>query len=408
MKKLSNILTAIAFIAIGITACEDRPDVYEFPNDKYFYEIPEVPVTEDYVVGVPLDIKTTTRVSGKYVWVDGSKKQIYSTGTPVFGDYYDMREHPEILQEQMRYGREAGIDFFMISWGGHGLNDTIFQNYESYYQEGDPRIVIRFDPGYRFPKAARDTLMHNALVMDSLMTDFDSLYTAVMLKPYAYKNAQGQPVMALCNFKNQGNITSVNKFTQIMRDKIASHGKGIWMMGELQGGRTSPENYGYRDETTIGVVKPDTISAFDAFFTTDITTDNKDVYDGFYSFLDVNYQYWQERMLKKGKEYIPTIMPAFDNKINTPASNTFVIPRWNEANDSAYILSAQKDTIRYNFSNVVKNPYRQLANVAKRNVGPSRIVMVYNWNSYDNGINLEPTEEFGNDYLRYTKQFFKR
>jgi hypothetical protein len=272
--------------------------------------------------------------------------------------------------------------------------------------------VIRFDPGYRFPSAARDTLMRNPLAMDSLRTDFDSLYTHVMLHDFAYKHRQtGEPVMVLCNFTNTGHIPSVNAFTQFL--ETTANGK-LWTMAELPGRPTSPERWGYHAKNGYegavadGWVQPDTIRAFDAFFITDISTNNYDRYISLYSLTDYNYRYWRECMARIGKEYVPTVMPAFDNLVNDPTSNTYLIPRWDAVTKTAYTPSAAVNEATYNFSNIQKNPYQELANVAKRNVGKSRIVMLYNWNNFSNGISLEPTEEYGTAYLEYTKQFFKR
>ena len=217
--------------------------------------------------------------------------------------------------------------------------------------------------------------------------------------------------MVLTNITNTGNIPSINRFTDFLRNTV---NKNIWIMAELQGQWTSPERWGYHAKNGYagavadGWVQPDSIKAFDAFFITDISTSNKDRYDGYYSFLDYNYNYWQKALAPVGKEYVPTIMPAFDNLVNNPLSNTYLIPRWKEGS-GAYVISGNSpDAPKYNWSNIKENPFKTLANIAKRNAGPSRIVIVYSWNNYVNGTNLEPTQEFGSDYLRYTKQFFKK
>jgi hypothetical protein len=411
MKRTVNIVS-IFILLFTVVACEDRPEVYEFPTDEYFYEIPEVPVTEDYVVGVSYDVRY--RDTLRNVWWDTGKgaHQLY-TGTPELGEY-DMRYDPETLRQHLEWGKEAGIDFFILSWGGRGYNDTILVDWENLYRQdmNYPKVVIRFDPGYRF--RGRDTLMLRPLVMDTLRREFDSIYTHIMTKEFAYKNKNtGDPVMVLTNFTNQGHITSAYGFTKFLRESTVVNGK-LWIMAELQGQLTSPERWGfhakngYEGAIADGWLQPDSIKAFDAFFITDISTGNKDRYDGLYSFTDYNYRYWQERMIPLGKEYVPTIMPAFDNLINDPVSNTYLIPRWNSEKNSAYAVSAEPMGIQYNFTDVKKNPYQELANVAKRNIGPSRILIIYNWNNFTNGITLEPTKEYGKDYLRYTKAFFKK
>jgi hypothetical protein len=407
MKKRIYIVGFLIPLVIAF-ACEDKPEVYEFPIDKYIYEIPDVPVVEDYVIGVAYDLKYRDTLEN--VWWDATNKkhQLY-TGTPRLGEY-DLRKEPETLLQHLKWGKEAGIDFFVFSWGGHGYNDTILNNWERYYQQDTeyPKVVIRFDPGYRF-KSGKDTLQLMPVLMDSLRFEFDSLYTHVMMHDFAYKK-DGVPAMTLCNFTNSGQIPRVRDFTAFLKNTANNH---LWIMADLGGGWTSPERWGYHAKNgyangvTDGYIRPDSIAAFDAFYITDTSHENYDRYYSEYSYLDYNYKYWQERMLPLGKEYIPTIMPGYDDRVNTPGSGKYLIPRWD--GEKAYAISSfLPDGVQYNWSNVTENPYKKWANVAKRNVGPSRIIMIFNWNDFQNGRNLEPTVEFETDYLKYTREFFKR
>jgi hypothetical protein len=408
MKKLLIALN-ILIPAFAFVACEDRPDGYEFPAGEYVYEIPDVPVTEDYVIGVPYDTKY--RDTLYHVWWDSGKKahQLY-TGTPSLGEY-DIREDTDVLRRHLDWGKEAGIDFFVLGWGGHGYNDTILTHWEQLYAQDNarPKVVIRFDPGYRFQNS--DTMQLMPLVMDSLRFDFDSVYTHVMKHEFAYKKADGKPVMVFTNFTNSGQIPHIADFITFLKSSGAVR-NNVWLMADLGGSWTSPEKWGYNATngyeggSRYGYVQPDTIRPFDAFFITDISHNSYDRYYSQYSYLDYNYRYWQERMRPLGKEYVPTVVPAFDNRIADPTNSNFLIPRWKDG-VGAYAVS---DTIggQYNFSSFTGNPYKKWANVAKRNVGDSRIIIVYSWNDFGLGRNLEPTQEFGTDYLRYTREFFKK
>jgi hypothetical protein len=409
MKKRFITVSIFVLPVFIFSACEDRPDVYTFPVDEYVYDIPDVPVTEDYVVGVAYDTKYRDTLYN--VWYDTGKKaqQLY-TGTPVLGEY-DHRNDADVLRQHLDWGKEAGIDFFVLSWGGHGMNDTILMNWEKLWAQDHarPKVVVRFDPGYRF--RGSDTLQISPLHMDSLRYDLDSLYRAVILHDFAYKKADGKPVMVFCNFTNAGQIPHLNNFITFLKSSQTIQ-NNLWLMAELGGGWKSPEQWGYNaangyDGPAAGYVRADSIKPFDAFFITDITHNNYDRYYSQYSYLDYNYRYWQERMKPLGKEYIPTVQPGFDDRVNTPAGDRYLIPRWKDG--QAYVISALAEgSAQYNFSSITENPYKKWANVAKRNVGESRIVMIYNWNDFISGRNLEPVEEFGTDYLRYTREFFKK
>lgn len=409
MKKSFIISNVLVFSMLAFIACEDRPEVYEFPVNEYVYEVPDVPVNEDYVVGVAYDTKFRDTLHN--VWWDSGKKarQLY-TGTPILGEY-DHREDVNVLSQHLEWGKEAGIDFFILTWSGRGFNDTILQTWESLWtaDQNLPKVVIRFDPGYRF-RGGKDTLQLHALRMDSIRYDLDSLYSNVMMHDFAYKKADGKPLMVLCNFTNSSQIPRLNSFITSLTSTPTIN-NNMWLMAELGGGWTSPERWGYNaangyNGPTSGYVRADSIKSFDAFFITDISHNNYDRYYSQYSYLDYNYRYWQERMQPIGKEYIPTVMPAFDDRVNTPASDRFYIPRWKDGT-GAYVVSDTLNT-QHNFSSFTENPYKKWANVAKRNVGASRIILIYNWNDFASGRNLEPTVEFGTEYLQYTKAFFKR
>ncbi len=413
MKKLLYLSICI-LPALVFVACEDKPDVYEFPESQYIYDIPDVPVTEDYVVGVQYDTKY--RDSLHNVWWDTGKKaqQLY-TGHPELGEY-DIKKDADVLRQHLDWGKEAGIDFFILSWGGHGYNDTILTRWKQLWEQDNarPKVVIRFDPGYRFRN--KDTLQVSQIRMDSLRYDLDSVYTHVMMQNYAYKQADGKPVMVLCNFTNNGQIPRLNNFVNFLKSSPVIH-NNLWIMAELGGGWKSPEQWGYHAQNgydpgkapNAGYVRADSIKPFDAFFVSDVTHNNYDRYYHQYSYLDYNYKYWQERLAPLNKEYIPSIHPGFDDRINTPASDRYFIPRWARDDSGAYVISeSYSDSPSYNFSSITENPYKKFADVAKRNAGPSRIVLIYNWNDFAGGKNLEPVNEFGTDYLRYTKEFFKK
>ncbi|MCS2303122.1 glycoside hydrolase family 99-like domain-containing protein [Bacteroides ovatus] len=52
--------------------------------------------------------------------------------------------------------------------------------------------------------------------------------------------------------------------------------------------------------------------------------------------------------------------------------------------------------------------YINFCNVAKRNIGSKNIVLVNSWNNYQKGTNLEPTEENKSEFLKITRNQFKK
>lgn len=75
-------------------------------------------------------------------------------------------------------------------------------------------------------------------------------------------------------------------------------------------------------------------------------------------------------------------MPGFDDKVTTPASKVYTIER----------------SVKL---------YTDMCNVAKRNMGPGRIVMINSWNNFQQGTTMEPATEYGSKYLQVTMSMFK-
>ncbi|MDR2474767.1 MAG: glycoside hydrolase family 99-like domain-containing protein [Bacteroidales bacterium] len=399
MKKLTYLSWGVLAVQVVLMiACQDKPDVYQFPTENYYYEVPYVPVTENYVVGARYESVDTG------YWYDYKlSKVIPYTGRSIFGEY-SWRKDPQVIVQQLAYGKKAGIDFFIINWNGHG-SDTLLWEYERSYQQGDPKLVVHYDPGHRFG-IAKDTLLYMPARLDSTYRDVDSLYVNLMSKNLYYKGADGNPVMVFSdNFTNRADIPYASTFVAKMREYVKTKSGGtLWIIGELGGGWTSPEKWGFPPDSK----KPydgrgDTTAIFDALYNNNMTTNSYDRFYGYYSFMDFNFNYWQVRMTSIGREYIPCIEAAYDNYANDPKSSTIILHR-------CYDTSATKDNVYWN-----------LANVAKRNVGKSRIVIINSWNNYRIGSNLEPTVDapdkgdvanggykgFGELYLEYTRKFFK-
>jgi len=211
--------------------------------------------------------------------------------------------------------------------------------------------------------------------MNQMLLEIDSLNKNMMNQDYYYRDNDNKPMMVFTNFTSKGDVTSVSSMIASVRTKVNDN---LWIVGELGGGWISPEFWGYQQTD-----RADTTKVFNALYNTNMTTSNYDRFYGYYSFMDIYFKYWQDKMQTQNVEYLPMIEPAFNNLPYTPLSNTFVLAR-------------------------DKNVYKNLANVAKRNVGKHRIVLINSWNNYRDGSNLEPNTQFGENYLNYTREFFKK
>lgn len=355
MKK--NILLLLV-LTIGLASCMKDTD-YTFPKDKYYYDVPQTDLTEDVIVGA------LYHTIGETYWNYQDKGY---TNTPALGEY-DVFEDEAVLKQQLEWAKKAGIDFLTINWGGYGNVDTLMWKFHDLYTADNqlPKIVLKYDVSHLTQKSKLD----NEEQMKLFIAEFDSLNTHLFTKD-SYFRLNDKPVVTFFGYTaNNGAAKSwktvIDKLHESMKEK--GH-KEMWTIGEIDGsGWTSPERWN------------DTIPAFDAVYTRTMATDNWDVWYSYWSFIDQNKQYWKQYMESINKEFIPYVEPAFNNTIFNETSNAFIVERKKEL-------------------------YNHAANVGKRNITKSRIILISSWNDYREGTSIEPTDEYREDYLEWTKEFF--
>ena len=443
MKK--NIIFALSTLAIAVVSCVDKPDEGKFPEDKYYYDIPNLPVTEDYVVGVMYhELNETYWFKSTNNTPNFTQPEGY-TGTPLLGDpikkgddetnggYFigkDFYNGGVIMRQQLDWAKQAGIDFLLFNWN-KGVNwdpalkmDTFMLNFKNVWQAGDPKIAFTFDCGHLY-KALRDSLDTNYWVPPSFLypegsyigtymdgrgtkqtflDQLDSLKTYFFNEDFYYKLPDGRPLLGLSNYKRTNSVLSTI-------DDVRDAAGNVYLISSTStldkgNGYTSIYYvYDYSVLVTIGTKSKNVYlfreggeatgtprMPFDAMYQPAMLTDNYSRHGednwrrNYFSLVDYNYKEWQQKMDAQGSDYIPCVMPAFDNRENTPDSRIFIHPREPETGEL----------------------YNTYANVAKRNVGKYRIVLINSWNEFKQGSGLEPTEEYGETYLDFTKKYFKK
>jgi len=398
MKTIKFIISII-ICALFFASCVDKNDsTYKIDSSKYIYPIPDVEVTEDYIIGALYH-----ELDSGYWYNEKDTLSLPApqyTGTPVLsrtGDLYpysmkkDFKEdNGTVMRQQLQYAADAGVNFFVIGWNGKG-SDTLIWNYlkSRIGIANVPNIVIKYDPGHLFsstgksdrPKATDK--LDDDKYLDKMLAEIDSLKTYLMDKDYYQKN-NGKPIFILNQYYRDGRVKSINYILSRVRER-----HDFWIVGEAPQWE-HPEKY------------KDTIRSFNAMYEDRMITSNYDrfntIVDGvrsYYSYMDLQFAYWQKFMQQYGyqsngskAEFIPMAMSAFNNRRYSPRSTDYLLERY------------EKNTGKEEF-------YRIIANVCKRNVGNSRIIILNSWNNYRDGSGIEPTMEFGTRYLQYTKEYFK-
>lgn len=457
MKK-TYIIPVLLALAIAIVSCVDEPDMGEFPTNKYYYDIPDVPVETDYVIGVMYHELNETywfRGIGANNQPDFSQPLGY-TGTPKLGNpdqnggYYirkDYYNNGKILRQQLDWAKQAGIDFLLVNWNrsvawNNAVKvDTFMLNFANVWKPGDPKIAFVFDCGHLhnigelrdFPEADSLHVNHkeppsllypNGKVIgpyddgrgtkETFLGQLDSLKNFFFNEPYYYKLADGRPLLGLNGYERTNNVQSTIKD---VRDTL---GIGVYLISptiRYGNGYTSIHNI-YNIYNTVRTGRKDANNRdifkevylfrenggkngnpqmpFDAMYQPAMLT-NEYARHGegnwrrnYFSIVDFNYNEWKRKLAEKGADYIPSIMPAFDDSNRTDLSSPSRI----------FIHEREPETGEL---------YKSYANVGKRNANSTRrIILINSWNDFRQGSGLEPTEEYGESYLNFTKKYFKK
>ncbi|MDR0873431.1 MAG: glycoside hydrolase family 99-like domain-containing protein [Prevotellaceae bacterium] len=439
MRKIKLVIIPTILAAIAVfTACVDEPNDRAFPADKYFHDIAPVPVTEDYVVGAMYN-----EMSPGY-WYEVVNNQVFYsmplayTGHPLLGDttgveknggYYINEDYSgggapaypdkpaeaqgapgKLLKQQLQWGEDAGIDFFLISWNGKGT-DTLLFNYKNTWTQGKPKIAIIFDCGHLLssPTDSLHTSSRPNYVKTKLLRQLDSL-KVFFDEPYYYKVNGSVPLFGLDNYLR---VNSVLSLVDTVRKQLGD----VYLITPTVtrgNGYTSPEYFvNIKNAVSIGNDVKDVYLfrengakngtphiPFNAIYEPAMLTDNYSRYGydnwrrNFFSIIDDNYSYWKQKMESDYNiEFIPSVMPAFDNSKNDTTSNLLRLP-----GTKTRLLQRETNGSLYD----------TYANVGKKNAGKNRIILINSWNNYRQGSGLEPTTEYRDSYLEFTRKYFKK
>ena len=125
-------------------------------------------------------------------------------------------------------------------------------------------------------------------------------------------------------------------------------------------------------------------------------------------FTDSPYERMMTRRPEGGKETsrppsLPQSHPCYGcGNYGSPCVGVCIFPSYNDRINST-------SSYKYTFGQDGETTdYINFCNVAKRNIGSKNIVLVNSWNNYQKGTNLEPTEENKSEFLKITRNQFKK
>jgi len=358
---------AFVMLAISCKKTDQGPSI-----DDYFlnYPIPEIPVTQDYVIG-----------AFYYQWgtFNANIKQI-----PVVGPYTapSGKEPDTIMAKHIDQAVYGGVDYFLFairSWnkdnGGFKSDSTLIDVFTRQNTEGKMKFALsyNFNAG-SYGITTTNPLENDAVKLGQFLNDMERL--APFFSNPNYQKVNGKTLLYITNSHQMYSNDNPSIYKSI-RERLSALGFDLYIVGNQE--RWSPAaRYPFRFKNCVDAIYQQSYSSglsdWDKWYLLPQEMDQAWKY---------NRKYFADSM---NIDYIPNITPAYSWKISNPSSVNPEYPR----TDSGKI-------------------YRTLCNVAKMNASAqTRLILVDSYNKFDEDTQLEPAESYGNLYLDITKQEFKK
>lgn len=371
MKYYQYGLSILFFIlTVAVSGCK-KGDVGPSIDDYFLnYQIKEVPVTQDYVVGAI------------YYWFSSFNPNI--TEVPVVGKYSMPNGviDPSIMSQHIDQASSGGIDYFLfqirsynVDNGNYKHDSTLISTFIQQNTSGKMKFAVyyTFNPG--------NYGVSTSVNMESDSTKLNRFFDDIVRLAPLFKNASYQKVngKTLLYINNSNQLYSADdpSIYKTLRSKLSALGFDMYIVG-YQERWSPPARYVIRFRNCVDAV-------YEQSYSSQVNS-----WDRWYLLpqeMDQNWEYSRKYFADSlSISFIPNISPAYNWNINTPTSVNPNYPR----TDSGKM-------------------YRTLCNVAKMNAdNTTRLIVIDSWNDWAEDMQLEPAESYGNLYLDITKQEFKK
>lgn len=358
------ILSAILF------SCKKSDEGPSADDNILNYEIPEIAVTANYTVGA-------------FYYSFGSFNANI-TEVPAVGKYSMPNGvlSPTIMAKHIEYATKGGLDYFVFSFRSANRDANNYRNDSTLikgFLDANTASSMKFALAYNFSTGTYGIntsapLENDANKLEQFFRDIEKV--APFMGNNNYQKVNGKPLLYIMNAQvlySNNNIAIYDT----LRSRMSAKGLQLYIVG-MQERWSPPGRYPFRFQRCVDAIYHQSYSAA------------VNEWDRFYLLpqaMDQNWKYSKQFFADHyGVDYVPNISPAYNWKILNPAS---LNPNIARADNGAL--------------------YRQLCNVAKMNASSStRLILIDAFNKWDEDMQLEPGESYGELYLEITKREFKR
>lgn len=289
-----------------------------------------------------------------------------ATDTPVLGRYSSGNR--AVANQHIRWAREADLDFFMISCLGPDGREA--QNFREAMLPELDAAEFRFALHYETPIALglrpenpidlAAKLPDGAVVGDRLAEHFDYLAENYLTHP-RYLRHDGRAVVMVYLVRN---MVNAGPYLKAVRSRLAGRGVGLYLIADVM----YWEKPGELDWSFLAE-HFDAVTAYNMYHRPD-----------FLPRVETQYRGTDTAARARGLRMIPHVLPGYDDTRLRGADRPTYDRRGGEF-------------------------YRAYWKLASEFVGPDQpFLMVTTFNEWHEGTELEPSVEYGDLYLRLTRE----
>lgn len=385
MKTLLYI-SLLSILVIYLASCKKTENTSTGLSDDFLqYEIKDVPVTKDYLVGV------------NYLFAPTYGNALYKTlyaQTPVLGEYTNIKSAivgstALVVDSQLVQMNRAKIDFVIVTIRSGTTANSSYKSDTAYVNRilsskyrGNIKIAFAYDfsglaLGSIYPSPTDSTMLIERKT--NAVTNYIKDYTTFMA-PYfsnpGYLKLGIKNVVFLLNGYRLFAKSNPSLTTQL-RAALTAINQEIYLVGQ-QAAWSPPDRYEERFHNAVDAI-------YHANYLS-IPTNDLVRFSSFHQCTDQAWIYAKKRFNSWNLEYVPNIGPSYNSNLSSPNA---ISPYYNPF--------FKKDSVFF-----VK-----YCNIAKSNSDVSKLILVDSWNSWSYEGQIEPAKQYGERYLKILRDQFK-
>lgn len=356
-----NTIMATFFLVVALASCDK--DEYGAPDkSKYIYDIPQTNLAKDVITGA------------YYTNYSSAVSDKKSPEEPLLGYYKTVDDG--VMSSHIEWADQAGLDFFIFNWDASSSDRSLISLFDAVRSvDHNVKYIIRYNTSHL--KVTNEEPLQSQAKYKVMQAEFIDEIAAFLKSDNYFRLPDGRPVLMItpANLSSSALLSiDFSKVVPTLKSDLKDFfGIEPYVIGEMTTGWTAPVNYADHQ-----------VYSFDALSLRDWKTRSYDVFYGYFSFLDINWDNWRSSLAKRGVSFVPCIYPSYNDRVNTPTS---------------YYYTFSEDGGTSDFIN--------FCNVAKRNLGDGNIVLLNSWNDWANGTNLEPSTLKETRFVDEAKKQFK-